>query len=297
MFPVVLFALVLALLSACASSGKSSGGGLTAVEDLPPAYRDTWRAFAENSEAWPELETQILADPGLANFMVDNLLRVMVKSYDRAQLARAGDLPGSFERSRRELVHLAPYSAPVCIELMMVGDGVVAFLTADVILRIDDPIWTLPVAEKLTEVDPRRRQRAVELLAKLPHALDDEPRVWDLLERAVLEDPEWIVRAQAATAVGARAQLATNLTRPREILCRALRDEVPTVPRVALEALAETDDPAAIPAVIDFLEREQRSGTNLATFRAAQACLLALSGEQTPRDAAAWRAWWREHHR
>ena len=119
----------------------------------------------------------------------------------------------------------------------------------------------------------------------------------DLLGQAALQDAEWVVRAQAATAVGARAQRATNLAVPREILCQALRDEDSAVQRIALEALARVGDPAAIPAVIDLLEREQRTGTNVSTARTAQACLLALSKEREPRDVAAWREWWRENRR
>lgn len=292
---VLLFALLLSLGSACASGGQPVEP-LTPEAELPESYRQAWRAWYEESEEWPRLREQVSEDPELAAFLVDNLVRVMVRFYDHAALAERGELPGPFERARRELVYLGPHSAPVCIELVVVGDGPVAFLASDVLDSIDDPRWTLPVAERLAAEDARERRRAAGLLALLPHARGDEEVVWDLLEVAALTDAEWSVRAQAVETVGVRAALARELSRPRRILSLALADDDSKVVQTACAALGSTRDPRAVPAVINLLEKLEREGRNVGTARAAQACLCALTAESREREVAEWRSWWRENH-
>jgi len=281
----------LALVPACASSEQP----LTPEAELPEAYRRAWRAWYEESPEWPTLRDEVEEEPALAAFLVDNLVRVMVRYYESGALAQRGDLPGPFERARRELVRLAPYSAPVCLELVMVADGPVAFLATDVLLAIDDPRWTLPAAERLAEGDEKARRRAAKLVAQLPYAGDDEPRVIDLLERAVVGDEEWSIRLQAVEAVGARANLAPELSRARTVLCRALLDEDSTVVRTALAALSRLGDARAVPALINLLDRVEREGRDVGTFRETQSCLRTLTGHVEEQGAAAWRKWWAAH--
>lgn len=281
----------LAFLPACASTEEP----LTPEAELPEAYRRAWRAWYEESPEWPALREEVEDDPALAAFLVDNLVRVMVRFYERGALAKRGELPGPFERAQRELVRLAPYSAPVCLELVLLGDGPVAYLATDVLLAIDEPRWTLPAAERLADGDAKARRRAAKLLAQLPYAGDDEPRVMDLLERAVLDDEEWSIRLQAVEAVGARANLAPELSRARTVLCRALLDEDSTVVQTALAALSRLGDSRAVPALINLLDRVEREGRDVGSFRKAQSCLQTLTGHEEEQSAGAWRKWWAAH--
>jgi hypothetical protein len=287
---------ILPLLFACASPEESNEDALTPEAELPEAYSRSWRAWYEESEEWLQLREGVQRDPQLASFIVDNLLRVMVRFYDHGALAARGELPGPFERAQHELVFLAPHSAPVCIELAIVGDGPVSFLAGDVLERIDDSRWTLPVALRLRDEEVATRRRSAALLEKLPPAREEEEDVWDLLEEVALEDTDWSVRAQAVGTVGVRAGRVGDLTRPRRILCRALGDSDPTVVQAACRGIATTRDSRTVPAVINLLERLGREGENLATEREVQRCLRSLTGETAQHDAAGWRRWWKENH-
>jgi hypothetical protein len=293
----VLLALGCALsgLCACTGTGVSAGDRLTPERELPPDYAAAWRSWYENDDAWPAWRPRVSADPELANFFVDNLLRVMVRHYERAALRRADQLPGPFERSRRELLHLGAYSAPVCTELVFTADSVVSFLAGDLVVELDEARWTLPFARRLESPAAEDRRRAAQWLANLPHAHGEEDAVWELLSRAALEDPEWFVRAQAVTAGGARALATGSLDRARPVLSRALADPDPAVVRAACEALALARDRRAVPALINLLERIDRGAGDLPTLAAARRALGNLAGDAVQRSTAAWRDWWREN--
>lgn len=286
-------------LGACSSTSERSRpdgtGRMASREELPAAQRAAWSAWQENGPAWEEGRAAWLAAPEVARFLVDNWILVMVRTYDRSGLARRGALPGPFERARQELLHARERSAPVLLELVAIADGVVARLAADLLVEMDDPALALAAAEKLDAEDPAGRQRAADLLARLPHALDAEPAVEEALARAALDDPEWTVRAQAARAMGLRAERGGRLERAREVLSRALGDEDPAVARAACEALGTLRDPRAVPALVNHLERRVRAGAGLAEVRTIEAALRAATGDPRSRTPQEWRAWWQEH--
>jgi hypothetical protein len=269
---------------------------LTAESQLPDEYRDAWRAWYEDAPDWPEWRERVAADPRLAAFLVDNLVRVMVRFYDHSAVVRAGELPGYFERAQRELLWMHEDSAPVLLELVLVGDGVVAFLAGDLLVRIDDPRWSLAVAQRLTEPEAERRRRAAALLAKLPHAQRGEAELLELLGRSALDDPEWFVRAEAVGAIGARALAGSDHSRSRKVLSLALADEDRAVVLAACTALSATRDVGAVPALMNLLERLERGTSgDVTVLRAAEAALRRISGQESLSGAEAWRRWWREN--
>jgi HEAT repeats len=282
---------------ACAAPEEApQGDQLTAETELPEEYRECWRAWYDNAPDWPTWRARVADDPRLARFVVDNLVRVMIKFYDHSAMTRAGDLPGFFERAQRELIWMAKDSGPVMVELVMVGDGVVSFLAGDVLVRIDDPQYSLSVANKLEDPEGETRRRAAQLLGKLPHAQKNETRVLDLLEHAALEDSEWFVRAETASAIAARALIGADAERSRRILSRALSDGDRAVVLAACEGLGSTRDLDAVPALLNLLERMERGESgDLAQMRAAQAALVLITGQRDLQGASAWRGWWREN--
>jgi hypothetical protein len=296
--PLPLILLVVALLASCGAPGEElpPSRQLTAEEQLPDEYRDAWRAWYEDAPDWSEWRERVAADPRLARFLVDNLVRVMVRFYDHSAVVKAGDLPGYFERSQRELLWMHEESAPVLLELVLVGDGVVAFLAGDLLVRIDDPRWSLAVAGRLSEPEPEQRRRAAALLAKLPHAQREELEVLERLGRCALEDPEWFVRAEAVGAIGARALVGSDHSRSRKVLSLALSDGDRAVVLAACKALAETEDVGAVPALMNLLERLERGDSgDVTVLRAAEAALRRISGRADLNGAQAWRQWWREN--
>jgi len=172
----------------------------------------------------------------------------------------------------------------------------VAFLAGDLLVRIDDPRWSLAVAGRLSEPEPEQRRRAAALLAKLPHAQREELEVLERLGRCALEDPEWFVRAEAVGAIGARALVGSDHSRSRKVLSLALSDGDRAVVLAACKALAETEDVGAVPALMNLLERLERGDSgDVTVLRAAEAALRRISGRADLNGAQAWRQWWREN--
>ncbi|MCB9914255.1 MAG: glycosyltransferase [Planctomycetes bacterium] len=291
--------LALLALAACGAPGDArahDAAPLTAEAELPPDYRDAWRAWYDDAPEWGTWRERALADPHLAAFLVDNLLRVMVKFYDHAALTQAKDLPGYFERAQRELLYLRDASGPVLVELVRVGDGVVSVLAGDLLVRMDDARWTLATLALTEDAAPEVRRRALELCARLPHAHGDEPRVLARLEPLALADPEWHVRAQAVRALGARALAGSDLVVVRRVLSRALADDDRAVALEAARQLAASVDLGAVPALLNQLERRERAAEpELTVVRGLDEALARVTGVQGLHGARAWRAWWREN--
>ena len=290
-----LLLLALPLVLACASAEEEPTGRVRPVDELPPEYATAWRAWYDETEDWPEWRAQVEADPAFADFFVDNLVRVLVRHYDYSALTTAQEMPGPFERSRRELIHLSDASGPVLIELLMVGDGVVAYLAGDVLDDIDEGRWTLPLAERLTSERAEERRRAAEWLAKLPYAGEDEElEVWRLLRGAV-QDPDWFVRAQAALTAGERSVAVGRLDLARPILLLALEDEDDAVLQAACKALQGSRDLRAVPGLVRLYGRLEATATDISTLRGAQAALVAITGARGPDSSREWQAWWSEN--
>jgi HEAT repeat protein len=281
-------ALLLAI-SACSSdAGKKSVGSDRMVKsaELPARQREVLQAWQAGGVAWENQRERIQTDPELARFLVDNLVVQMVRSYDRAAIGSAIRPDSPFTRAQVELVRFPEASVPVLVELVLVRDGIVAFLAADTLKRIGAPAVD-PVASKLGASEPEGRRRIAELLESLPESHSGEPALLERLGQTAEHDTAWIVRAQAARALGARAARREQKGYAAAVLTRALSDPDPEVQKTALEALSMLGDSNAIPALIRHLERAAREG-DLAAIRATQAALRHLSGEKRDLDPQEW---------
>lgn len=300
---LALLGALLAPLAACASSEPAADaraaptGAFVPVEALPDDYRraaQSWKADGEEWHAWRE---KALTDPSLARFLVDNLIDVLVDSYTAGNLAPGGDNAGPFERARRDLAYLERDSAPVLVELVMVGDGVVSFVAGDTLAAMKSPRVAPLVLPSLRAEKRETRRRAAGLLGGLPNALEAEEEVRAALERSLLEDPEWAVRAEAARALGERGKRVRDSRATLRALALALRDADPAVVEAAARALAELGDPRALPSLVDALERLQHEAQRLKTVQAVQIALEKLSGQRGTKKPSEWRSWLRERER
>jgi hypothetical protein len=290
--------LLLALLAG-ASAGCASGGGrrpdgsasLVRAEQLPERQREVLAAWRGGEETWEGTRERVLADPELARFLVDNLVVEMVRAFDRSAIATASRPSGPFDRAQAELVRFSSHSTPVLVGLLEVKDGIVAYLAADTLGRIGAPAIE-PTAAKLASRDVEVRRRAAELLGRLPHAGPGEPAVLDRLGEATRKDPSWIVRAQAARALGARGSRHEHKGFAAAALARALGDADAEVVKSAQEGLRTLGEANAIPALIQSLERAAREG-DLGRLRAAQTALRGLTGETRDHDAEEWWERWK----
>ena len=78
----------------------------------------------------------------------------------------------------------------------------------------------------------------------------------------------------------------------RAALSSALGDDEQEVARAAALGLVRLDDPNAIPALINYLQRTQNAGEIIGN-RLAQKCLAGLSHTAESRTPKEWRSWWR----
>ncbi len=287
----------LALLAAgCGSPNRGASRAnehVVAIQDLPAAQREVLEAYGRGGDLWDEKRAAVLADPKLASFLVDNLVLEMMRGYD--VFAAQGDVRArdAYLRAQNELSRFPAQATPVLAHLLAGKDGIVADLAAKTLTLIGKP--SVAAADALlANTDWRIRRRAADLLAALPYGgIEAEERARrDLVERA-LHDDQWIVRAQAAAALGARGSRDTTSEPWRAALERVLADPDPTVRRSAAEALRQLGDRRSIPALANALAHAAAEG-DLKALRTIQDALRALSGTSSDLEPQAWLDWWQK---
>jgi HEAT repeat protein len=208
-------------------------------------------------------------------------------------LSTSREREGPFEHAQSELVDFQAQSIPVLVQMIAVKDGIVAFLAADTLKRIGASAVE-PTAGLLADPSAEVRRRAANLLGELPSGGEADAGVLEKLGDRVVHDEAWVVRAEAAEALGARGAQRAERGYAVAMLARALADSDATVSQSAASALERVGDPRAIPVLIRALEQAVRQGEPKSA-RAIDAALRKLSGESGARSAADWSAWWERH--
>ena len=272
----------LATLAACGAPAASEPSParpraeLTRTSELPERHRELLAAYGRGGADWERARGAALEDVELERFLVDNLVIEMVRAWSAMAGETAPRSRAAFERAQGELVRLGPRSVPLLIGLLEAPDGVVGQLAARTLERIGRDAVGAAVS-LLSSPQRDARRRAAELLERLPHATDGEVAAQAGLARALDADPEWIVRAQAALALGARGARDRDTEPARRALERALGDADPAVAASAADGLARLGDPLALPALIGALERAVAAG-DLRFVHALERALQASSG-------------------
>ncbi len=289
--------LLLCLLCGCATSpggeSESNGGGeLVPLAELDAELRQAWQAWIQGGESWDAERDKVHADARMRSFFVDNLIVVMARFYRGSQLSARNQIAGPFERARLELVRLKETSTPRLIELLELEDAIMTTIASETLLAMKDSSVVLPVSRKLRSDSARARRRCANLLAQLPHARGSEDEVLERLRLAATVDDDWMVRAQAARAIGLRGMAARTTGDSRRVLEKVLSDPDPAVSGAACRGLITLDDLAAVPALIQHLERLERNGSSFSTLRTAQEALSELTRWPGRHSTAEWQAWW-----
>jgi len=253
-------------------------GAVVAVGELPEGHRELLEAYGKGGAAWEDARRRALADPELARFLVDNLVIELVRAWHGQNAADPARARRAFERARAELVRLGAAAGPILAQLLDVGDSVVAELAADVLVRID-PTPVAGVARLLGAPEGETRRRAAALLSRLGADPAADERAREALVRLAHADPEWTVRAEAAAALGIRGARERSSAPARKALERALLDPDPAVAAVAAKALQHLDDPRAIPALKQALERAAERG-DLRVLRAVEEAIAVLDSRR-----------------
>ena len=293
---ILLASLVLFLGGACAGTGSSgaSGGAGERPAEIPAAHRELWQAWTTEAPDWPARREQFLRDQALTRFFVENLTRELVQAYLGGELSRAHDgTSGRYDRARAELIVLGEHAVPTVSELMVLGDGSVALVCAE--LLEDIGAGAVPyVAGLLEREDAPARRRAALLLADLPRTPAVEAEVQESLAACLREDADWAVRAASARALSIRGARSLDLAPSRSALSAALADPDEAVSSAAAAGLGRLGDRKAIPALINHLERSERRA-DLQGVRSCLGALRQLSGASEPRYPAEWREWLKEN--
>jgi hypothetical protein len=287
----------LALCAACWSCRSTSGGSdgdprVVGLAGLSTRKAEAWTKYERGGAEWESAREDVLRDPELSAFMVDNWIVRLVRSYERVGVA-TGKQAGPFERAQAELVVFQSRSIPVLAQMLSVKDGIVAFLAADTLKRIGAPAVE-PVARSLADPSAEVRRRAAHLLGELPSAGEADTAVLEKLGDRAIHDDAWIVRAEAVESLGARGAQRSERGYAVAVLAHALGDADATVAQSAAAALEKVGDPRAIPILIRALDDAVRRGEPKSA-RAIDSALRKLSGETHVRSAEEWSAWWETH--
>lgn len=261
------------------------------TDELPERERTILSAWRAGGAQWAELEPSVLANPDERSFLVDNLVRDLVRHFEQSKLAGIGEADGPFERSRAQLVRMPADSTPLLVELTAKGDGVVAYLSADLLIAIG-PGARAPVAARCSDPSASVRRRMVELWGKLPAGETPIPTAeWERLGALARHDPDWLVRGEAQSSLASIGAQQQNKGFVAGILRQGLADPDLAVAQKAAEGFGVLGEPRAIPWLIDGLTPLERKGA-AAAVKAGRKSLEVLSGEQRDRTLPEWQEWW-----
>lgn len=244
------------------------------------------RAYQEEDPAFRALFEDARADPVLAAALSEFLLAEHLRAW---QEGAATDERGS--PARPWLLRLGEHSAARIAALLGVGNGYGPAVARDLLLALEGRAVKALVGETLPDRPSLVRAQAVALLGELEGPGTLTPAVL-ACATALATDPDWLVRREALPALARLTRRGGDPAREEQalaILSRALLDEDPAVGLSAIQALATLGNKAAIPALINHLERTLR-GTDLARVRTLEAALEALTGMKGHRTPAEWRA-------
>ncbi|MHC4261469.1 MAG: HEAT repeat domain-containing protein [Planctomycetota bacterium] len=258
-------------------------------DDLPEDHRALLDAYRLAAPDWSTRRDAALEDPALASFLVDNLAASMVQSFDSARLGGIETPDSPFNRAQKELVAIGDASTPLLIEMVAADDDILAHLGADTLVRIGESA----ISSTLTLLENERpvvRRRAAELLGAMPGPSAEEVTILAVLARVGAEDPDWLVRAQAARAIGARCAYLPRTGALLQALTRISGDRDSVVASEAARALGQVGELDGARVLVRLLEHALAEGEPR-LYRAAQESLVEISGGQPESDPAGWREW------
>ena len=128
------------LLAACASSKsttphssstaapKDSTARVVPIAQLPQAHKQVLAAYTRGGDEWERERLDVLDDPALTRFLVDNLIVEMVHAHAGLTGAEPGRSRRAFDRAVNELVRIGEPTLPPLVGLLEVGDGIVSAL-------------------------------------------------------------------------------------------------------------------------------------------------------------------------
>ncbi|MDF1800798.1 MAG: HEAT repeat domain-containing protein [Planctomycetota bacterium] len=295
-------------------TGAGSDAEVLSVDELPEEHREVLEAWRTGGFTWAIKRGDVLSDPALTSFLVDNLLLLVFEEHQAirgiAKAARASDAEvevqgdqlaarrAAYARARAELPRLGKVAAEAVAAATGLGDDTLFALVKDILADMG-PDGAPAVAGLLQSPSALVRYRAASMLGRLPSAGLEEPEVYTALQAAAENDASEIVRVQATRALGERglwASAGRNLTEvdlaPSRLALEAcLDDDAEAVRLEAIGGLSLLGDRRAVEALLTF-GRDARRDQRLRDLSAAGKTIRSLTGKDLGVDVDAWAAWW-----
>ncbi|MFO0985513.1 MAG: HEAT repeat domain-containing protein [Planctomycetota bacterium] len=272
---------VMALALGCASAPRVSEADKADFDRI-------WRLYRSGDQSWPEERDRWLAKRGESkDILIENLLADML----RTQSIRDPSKPAPWVRPQQELAQL--------------GDDVLAYALTTMSIRSTDEVALDRCVELLvlmkaskavqqayatsvaaSDVDDARPKNYRKALVRAAARIDrDEGQ--DVLVAALKRDPSWEVRA---AAVGQAGAAGAPSARVQAAVVSALADADWFVAAKAAEACARLKLMAAVPSLVDLLERATQA-TRLRECEVTVQALKSLTGRHDLTSSPAqWRA-------
>lgn len=246
---------------------------------LPPGFKTTidaaWTKFLKDDPEWPNARASWLAlGPPGPLLLAENLLRAHVLAFD-AEDRRL------FVRSRVELVERRAEAIPLLVAGLASGSGdtTVRNLSEDLLALMGDAAATECVMTYPTVTTERGKRSLARALKKSRSKVG----VDTLIAVARSSEP-FATRIEAVEGLG-------EITDPRgyDTVLACTSDPDPSVAKFACHYVSSFRNRAAIPALIDALERALRDNNEDLSASALRS-LNSLASRRLPADPARWRA-------
>lgn len=241
-------------LCACASEPEAPAPLSQAELDEKAEVERLIALYRSQDLTWPAARDAALDQPRLAELLVQNFIRALVRAHEREKGGTA--MVGSwsdFQRHQAQLVAMADASIPLLVVGLRSEDKVVVSLVRDTLSKIGPRAIPALTArfEQSTETWERR-----EILATL--AAMSGVEMVAIFERFV-GAPEWQIRGEAYLALGRVASSFAGdeaaRARVRALLQRGFSDPDVFVRRQAVKGLAEMGDAEALARLIERYRR------------------------------------------
>lgn len=245
-------------------------------------FDNAWTAFKQGDPAWGELRQRWWdMGPEATGLLAENVYRALVASRVQGAL-------GLVEEAKKELVFMGEGAVPVLVGALAVravrtADGREVTVGQEVLHDAAEAVSVIgaPAVPGLLDIVRSGEPSLVkESLWALGNIAD--PRAEETIE-TLTTDPNSFVRSAAVLAL---RRYDTDPARARMVA--ALEDADSLVVERGAQALATGRQAAALPAVVDVLERAVREGKGL-TVRACEFALQSITGEKGDHDSAGWR--------
>ncbi len=249
-------AAALALCAAC-STEPEAPPPLSASEEEEKARVERLVALYQTGDpTWPSARDEALEDPRIAELLVQNFIRAMLRAHERERAGAA--MVGSwtdFREHQAQLVAMGDAAAPLLAVGLRADDKVVVALVKDTLVQIGARAVAPLQSSFAASSDAAERREILSVLA----SIGGVPMI-EVFAR-YLGDPEWQVRGEAYLSLGRIAASfgadAAARQRVRELLVRGFGDGDAFVRRQAVKGLAEMADAEALALLISRYARAQ----------------------------------------